>query len=145
MKKVIILLFIFSALLIACSKQPKTFQGDIEEVLKLGGSYNCTAYKEGEYDLNILIKGTQLKGIASTKEGVIESVGDINECVYGWYQSTKVGQVVCITEEELRKGITLLQKSKDTNITLNCIEYKFDPSVFQKPEDVEFLSSLGPA
>jgi len=145
MKRVLAAIFILIAiLLVGCIKNPpKNFTGNIEDVLKLGGSYNCTAYEEGEYDLNILIKGTKLKGTANTNQGVIESVGDINNCVYGWYPETKIGQVVCITQEELKQGISLLEKSKDTNITLTCTEYKFE-EVFEKPDDVEFVASVGP-
>lgn len=143
MKKIafILLVLIF---LVGCQRTPDIFHGDIEEVLKLGGSYNCTAVKEGEYDLNILIKNTKLKGSAKTKQGIIESVGDITDCVYGWYSESKKGQVVCITKEELKQGISLLGKSKDTNITLDCTKYKIEEQIFQKPKDVEFSATTGP-
>ena len=145
MKKLMILLIIILVLLTSCQKTPKKFTGDIEEVLKLGGSYNCTAYKEGEYDLKIQIKGTKLRAEANTNnQGIIDSVGDVNDCVYGWFPKTKQGQVICITKEELKQGISLLQKSKDTNITLNCLETDIDSGIFERPEDVEFVASIGP-
>jgi len=144
MKKILIALILGTVFLIACSP-PETYQGNIEEVLALGGSYNCTAHKEGEYDLNILIKGTKLRGTANTPSGVIESVGDINNCVYGWYKEGGAGEVICVTEEELKEGISVLKKSKEDNITLDCVKYEISDEIFEnKPKDIEFVSTIGP-
>lgn len=135
-----IILIMTLIILASCNYVPKNFNGKFEDALKLNAEYKCTGNSPNGVTLNALIKNTEFRVTAKTQDGnIIESVGDVTNCIYGWLPNSNTGEQVCLTKEEFEKGVNILEKSKDTGITVNCTKYKVEDSIFETPKNVNFF------
>ncbi len=141
MKKSLILLLLLGLTILVSYNllMPKTFNGKIEGVFKLNGQYKCDGWDDKENKISLVVKDTKFRATSWSKDGlIIESVGDISDCIYGWVPNTPIGEQVCITKEEFQKGVNILEKSKDTGIIVNCTSFKVNET-FETPKGISFV------
>ncbi len=133
--KIILILLLIPA---ACVP-PGEYAGSFEGVFKLNSEYKCTGSDDKSNTIEAFIKGTKFKAITQTTQGTIESIGDVSDCIYGWIKGTSVGEQVCITKEDYKKGVNIFERSRDTGIKVNCTKFKVNDSLFEIPKNINFF------
>jgi len=142
MKKAVVAISLILMLIFLISCQNKSvYNGKLDGVFKLNGEFKCKGHDEAGNSVEMTIKGTKFRAEAKLLDGrIINSVGDTTNCMHGWYKNQNAGEKVCITKEELDKGVSILEKSKDAGILVECEKFKVEDN-FEVPEGINFVQA----
>lgn len=130
------------------------FSGNIFDLSKRGGDYECTVTMEGEYATNghVYVSGSDIRGDFSSEVPAMGSVEVSllanDESVYTWNSFAPNGYVSPRADEEAgqdnapESGAASLDYGQA--LSYDCKKWKRDDSVFVLPEGVSF-SAFAPA
>ncbi len=119
--------------------------GSIKEMAEKGIPLKCT-YKQGENEIEGVLKGKAWHGKMKTKDGQVAEVILKDNCMWSWNptDNLKQGAKICFEEKEATAGgekqdIWEQSQIDNPDIKYNCLPTTAPESDFEPPKDIQFI------
>ncbi|HLC85927.1 MAG TPA: hypothetical protein VJG30_01415 [Candidatus Nanoarchaeia archaeon] len=151
MKKIMLILFVLSILILAACSKPGTegtssesgdsFAGSLANALKLGKSMKCTATDQQGNKLEFYVKGEKFRSEGTTQGTKAYTVMDQSKCMWTWQEGNNQGIKLCVPEEKETQPTSSPQAAQGqvkTDVNVDCKATSVSDSMFVPPSNVQF-------